>query len=110
VRENSRKTDTVAGYGGEELILLLPGTDSAAARLVGEKRRAAAAAPAVDVGPKELSVTVSVGAAVLHPAKRAGKNRVELHAAGGAKRLPRGARHDRRLRAGRLRCLSNLGS
>lgn len=89
----------MARYGGEELILLVPGTDSAAALLVGEKLRAAVAALAVDVGPKALRATLSVGAAIvedglvpallvanadaaLYRAKRAGKNRVELHTGG----------------------------
>jgi diguanylate cyclase (GGDEF)-like protein len=95
VRTHSRETDTVARYGGEELILLLPGTSAPAARLVGEKLRAAVAGLAVDVGTATVRVTVSVGAATgrggadplrvvadadaaLYRAKRAGKNRVEV--------------------------------
>jgi diguanylate cyclase (GGDEF)-like protein len=97
VRSNSRETDTVARYGGEELTVLLPGTDAPAALQVGEKLRAAVAALAIDVGAREVRVTVSVGAstahdgavpaevvanadAALYRAKRGGKNRVELHA------------------------------
>jgi diguanylate cyclase (GGDEF)-like protein len=98
VRGTVRETDTVARYGGEELILLLPATTGTAAAQAGEKLRAAIAGLAIDIGTQLLSVTVSVGCAVaregeepaqvvanadaaLYAAKRAGKNRVELHRA-----------------------------
>jgi diguanylate cyclase (GGDEF)-like protein/PAS domain S-box-containing protein len=88
--------DLVARYGGEEFAIVLPGTDCAAARVVGERVRAAVAAleePHLDM-PLGI-VTVSVGAAVatatssssieqllaradaaLYEAKDAGRNRV----------------------------------
>jgi diguanylate cyclase (GGDEF)-like protein len=96
VRANSRETDTVARYGGEELILLLPGADADAALRAGEKLRVAVAALAIDVGGRVLRVATSGGVSAarqgvepaqvvaeadeaLYRAKRAGKNRVEAH-------------------------------
>jgi diguanylate cyclase (GGDEF)-like protein len=89
-----RETDTAARWGGEELALLLPGADGAAAQAVAEKIRVAIAAIAIDVDGRAIRVTASFGAAAMQPglsaveliaradaalyrAKRTGKNRVE---------------------------------
>ena len=65
----TRDDDLVARFGGEELVLLLPGRDLRAARRIGERLRAAVEAvamahPASSVAPH---VTVSVGASVARP-------------------------------------------
>ena len=85
--------DALGRYGGDELIAILPGRDSAAAIALAEKMREAAAAPiATQAGP--LSMTVSIGCGTWSPgqaatvlianadvalyrAKAAGRNRVE---------------------------------
>jgi diguanylate cyclase (GGDEF)-like protein len=97
VLASCRETDTAARWGGEELALLLPAANGAAAQVVGEKIRAAIAALAVEVDGRTIGATASFGVAEMRPglsaveliaradaalyrAKRAGKNRVELAA------------------------------
>jgi diguanylate cyclase (GGDEF)-like protein len=65
--EQVREMDLLARYGGEEFALLASQTDLAGAEALAEKVRAAVATacfPLVDLdGPKDLSITVSVGVA-----------------------------------------------
>jgi diguanylate cyclase (GGDEF)-like protein len=64
-----RPADAVARYGGEEFVALLPGTDSAGARLLAERLRRAVerlAIPHPRSGTGKL-VTVSIGVATAHP-------------------------------------------
>ncbi|MFI5845269.1 diguanylate cyclase [Catenuloplanes sp. NPDC051500] len=94
-----RDTDTVARFGGEEFVAVLPGADLDTAVVVAERMRAAVAALAhrhelADAG----IVTVSIGVAAIIPdrtglhetlikmadealysAKRAGRNRITAH-------------------------------
>ncbi|HET7125742.1 MAG TPA: diguanylate cyclase [Lysobacter sp.] len=93
--------DLVARFGGEELVLLLPGCDAAEAMRVGETLRAAVEAAEMPhpASPVASHVTVSVGVAALRPspaappemliaaadralylAKQRGRNCVCLHA------------------------------
>lgn len=59
-----RKRDRVFRLGGEEFVLLLPGTDHSGARVALEKvRDAVQAEPLVD----QLRITTSIGAAMLEP-------------------------------------------
>jgi diguanylate cyclase (GGDEF)-like protein len=97
LRESSREIDEPARYGGEELAVVLPGTDLDGAYNLAERVRAGIESlelPMLD-GMGTLHVTASLGAATLpgsaddmrglfaaaddalYRAKRAGKNRTE---------------------------------
>jgi diguanylate cyclase (GGDEF)-like protein len=97
LRDLSRDIDTPARYGGEEMAVVLPGTDSNGAGQLAERMREAVETlrvPRVD-GAGNLRITASFGVAsipasavdkdslisaadaALYRAKRAGKNRVE---------------------------------
>ncbi|MCP5235960.1 MAG: GGDEF domain-containing protein [Zoogloeaceae bacterium] len=105
LKMSCRGTDVLGRYGGEEFLLLLPGADEARLATVGEKLRAAIEAiPAIEFSEQPTYpeiLTISIGAAVLHPgngnldtvialadqalyqAKNAGRNRVVVASAGG---------------------------
>ncbi len=95
LRESVReKIDTAGRFGGEEFVLLLPGTDAAGATNVAERVRAALAERViVTPGGAAIRITASFGVATapplakaaelisaadraLYDAKHAGKNRV----------------------------------
>jgi diguanylate cyclase (GGDEF)-like protein len=88
-----RAVDTVARWGGEEFLLVLPGTGAAAAMSVAERLRSDIAAIRVAVpGGALVSLTASIGVAeradvgqnellrradmALYAAKTGGRNRV----------------------------------
>jgi diguanylate cyclase (GGDEF)-like protein len=91
-----RAGDAVARWGGEEFVVLMPGTPSGPARDVAERIRRAVEAQAVEGGGAPLRVTISIGQAThdartpfvgpgalvdaadacLYEAKRGGRNRV----------------------------------
>jgi diguanylate cyclase (GGDEF)-like protein len=97
LRTQTRFTDLLARWGGEELVLACPNTDAPAARLLAERMRLTIATLHGDFPP----VTLSAGIAETCPgdadvgillraadqalllAKRKGRNRVELAAARG---------------------------
>ena len=105
VRDQVRDVDTVARYGGEELVVVLPETDLAGAEQAAERIRVAVRERPFG-GPSQvpLDVTVSLGVAVhplhgatatallraadeaLYEAKRAGRDRWRsaAHEAGGS--------------------------
>ncbi len=96
LRGSIRQTDYLGRYGGEEFLVILPGTDAVGAAIMGERIRAGLAeTPAVDPTGGTFSLTVSVGIteryesddddsiisradAALYLAKEMGRNRVEV--------------------------------
>lgn len=93
--EHLRPEDTITRYGGEELLAILPGSNLAGARQIGERLRDAVTKlrvqltdgrelppPSISVGVAELAPGQSPDALVaaadeaLYRAKRAGRNRV----------------------------------
>jgi diguanylate cyclase (GGDEF)-like protein len=70
-----RTTDVLARFGGEEFVVILPGTDSAGAQLLASRIRHAVEALRCDVdgirGPVALHITVSIGVASLDNAENA---------------------------------------
>ena len=65
LREQLRDVDTLARYGGEEIVAVLPETDEDGAAQAAERLRATvAAAPFLSDGQPPVRLTVSVGAAV----------------------------------------------
>ncbi len=95
-RSSIRDIDVLARYGGEEFIILLPDTDEVGAMRVAHRLHEAVSTHPVKANGHEISITVSIGVAVmengiqnldtlvgradqaLYRAKRAGRNRVAL--------------------------------
>lgn len=93
---NLRETDLMGRLGGEEFGVLLPETDTTGAIDLAERLRAAIADAPMTVNGETVSLSISVGVAMLHPddgsvdalfnradqalyrAKHAGRNRVVL--------------------------------
>jgi diguanylate cyclase (GGDEF)-like protein len=92
IRKSLRSFDLVYRIGGEEFLVLLPGTGPAEAAAVGERTRLAIAAAPVPLAEGPLTVTTSVGVATgaddgweclvrradtgLYAAKESGRDRV----------------------------------
>jgi diguanylate cyclase (GGDEF)-like protein len=91
----TRKTDTLARFGGDEFVILLPNTGLAAVRRVAERVRAYVEGTYVEWNGRSIRSTISVGAAcveeevdfhsllngadrALLAAKRAGRNAVHV--------------------------------
>ncbi len=56
-----RSSDIIARYGGDEFIVLLPGTEPAAAREAADRLRQSIANMSFDAGGDRISTTVSIG-------------------------------------------------
>ncbi len=64
---HTRSTDTVARWGGEEFVLLLPETDLPAARVVAEKCRLAVQAQNSAQAQLPRAVTMTLGVSLISP-------------------------------------------
>lgn len=62
-----REVDVVGRWGGEEFVILLPGTDAAEALPVAERMRAATADCRLQVEGRQILYTASFGVAEFHP-------------------------------------------
>jgi diguanylate cyclase (GGDEF)-like protein len=100
LKETARQGDLAARYGGEELMLVLPGTPRAVATGIAEALRRAIAERSIPCDGVTLRVTASVGVAALeagcglrepgdllkgadravYSAKHAGRNNVQVYA------------------------------
>lgn len=95
LRKGLRDCDVLARWGGEEFLALLPACDSRGAYEVAERLRQDVAAMGIEVGGRELSVTMSFGIAqvdadhdllsattqadrALYRSKHEGRNRVAV--------------------------------
>jgi len=67
LRQNSRETDALARFGGEEFVVLLPRSDEVALSAFAEKLRAAVASARFGSGDGKFAMTISIGCAVLSP-------------------------------------------
>lgn len=95
IREQTRRTDTLCRWGGDEFLVLLPGCTVDAARDLAESVRRRISERLLHFGDADISVTVSLGVAqyhggetldafvarcdgALYDAKRQGRDRVAL--------------------------------
>ncbi|UUQ67471.1 diguanylate cyclase [Pseudomonas fuscovaginae UPB0736] len=95
LRKNLRGSDFIARFGGEEFVLLMPGTSVAAGLKLAETLRAAIEACPFHFKGERVTITVSLGVSAfkvgersdhvlkradeaLYRAKNAGRNRVEV--------------------------------
>ena len=95
IKDQLRAADALARWGGEEFLLLMPGTRAEDARVVLDRLRGAIAAGGFDAIAPQLKVSFSAGVAevlegeaqdaaidradrALYRAKQAGRNRVEV--------------------------------
>jgi diguanylate cyclase (GGDEF)-like protein len=61
--EQLRPSDTIARYGGEEMVALLPETEENDALIIAERLRQAVASHKIDNAGTSFGVTVSIGVA-----------------------------------------------
>jgi diguanylate cyclase (GGDEF)-like protein len=91
-----REIDTVARFGGEEFVILLPATGLERGTAAAERLRRALAEPPPATLPRELRLAASIGLTLIRPdddadaalrradtalydAKATGRNRVVVH-------------------------------
>lgn len=65
-----RASDLVSRYGGEEFVVLLCDIQRNNVRMIAETIRGAAAAMRVDHEGRDITITISIGAAMAHPNDR----------------------------------------
>lgn len=94
-RQTVRRVDTLARWGGEEFVVLLPDTAAAGAAIAAERLRAAVERAEFVVAGVRVPVTISVGSAATDPASKADAAALVKAADGAMYR----AKHDGRNRA-----------
>jgi diguanylate cyclase (GGDEF)-like protein len=70
MKSSLRNEDIAARWGGEEFLIILPETDSAAAFQVAEKLRQQLAGQMFDCNDKQLSISMSIGVLQVNPGTR----------------------------------------
>lgn len=70
LRAELRPADAMGRYGGEEFLVLLPGHDALAARLIAERLRQAVERTVIEWQDQALALTISIGMAVQHEQDR----------------------------------------
>lgn len=65
IEDSFRSSDTVARFGGDEFVMILPQTDSDGANILAERLRAAIESQAIDLPGRSIRVTMSFGIATL---------------------------------------------
>lgn len=77
-KDKFRKTDVICRYGGEEFIVVLPGTTAEGAKLAAEKLREAVEVEVFKYKSEvEIPVTISLGIAQLQLGKESGQDAIE---------------------------------
>ena len=66
LRQHLRRNDLPCRIGGEEFVVILPGTSAQGAEIVAEKLRSQIAAQILQVAGEQLQVTTSIGVATRH--------------------------------------------
>jgi diguanylate cyclase (GGDEF)-like protein len=78
IRQNIRKTDTVARWGGEEFVVLLPETDVESAVALAERIRTVIAQHIIRDNDWSIQVTISTGVAGLPGKARSARELLRL--------------------------------
>lgn len=97
LKANSRKTDTLCRYGGEEFLIIFPETNLEDARIAAEKLRNSIVEKRFEYNKVVMPISISIGVAeielskedptvaiaradqALYHAKESGRNRVSIH-------------------------------
>lgn len=64
-----RAGDTIARFGGEEFVVMLPKINSVEALVIAERLRSSIEASSVDTGGEEIKITVSIGVASMNDSR-----------------------------------------
>ena len=74
IQQTKRDEDTLARFGGEEFILMLPQTPAEGARQVAERIRQATEDMSLNVPSGEVTFTASFGVSIVHEAEEVDQN------------------------------------